>query len=242
MHTQAVNLISFFVNGSGQLMRRYGINYESPIEFSLIKRQIAKRGKTKRLLRMGDDPLDFISPDIVITPYDLIGKSLVNVKALNKLVEVLLNVKDKHFDLDYFVQVNEEYSSYVKNMSFDFMAQAALPDPEKFVAECGTTACACGHAGLNKWFIKHNFRYDIRTNEPVLDIKPSDKRQDVNGRTTLFGFDAIEHFFGLSPQQATWLFLSQGATYSKRNHVIARIQMLIKEIESCKIYQEMLKD
>jgi len=60
---------------------------------------------------------------------------------------------------------------------------------------CGTTACAVGHACLNPVFQKQGLRFGLRHGNPIYDEYDS--------------WYAVERFFGLSERQATYLFYDE---------------------------------
>ena len=151
---------------------------------------------------------------VLITDNDLDGDGGVNYVAIERLIKILENVPEKHFDLNQWyksvnVIINKLTTHPYKKGS----------DYKNVVTECNTAACACGYAGLDKWFRKKGFSFDPVGYAGAISFVSNDDPSDIDT-----GFTAVERFFGLSDVQAKWLFLpSKG--YTKPQHVIDRLKL-----------------
>lgn len=87
--------------------------------------------------------------------------------------------------------------------------------------ECGFTACAVGHACLDRRFVDQGLKFD-EFSTPVIQVQ-------VRGAwsTWLEDFDAAAYFFDISVEEATRLFSIERGIYETPEHVITRIEDLI---------------
>jgi hypothetical protein len=99
-------------------------------------------------------------------------------------------------------------------------------DMKVLVSECGTTACACGYAGLTLAFIKKGFQYNSINHDITYTTEDN----------IFFAWEAVKKFFDLSSDMAEWLFLYD--TYfdafknehdPKPSDVLRRVEFLIEE-------------
>lgn len=68
------------------------------------------------------------------------------------------------------------------------------------VVKCGTTACACGYAAFDEYFISHGFVYESDL------VNVSYTHPGESGPVRLLGWNAIEQFFELQQDEAQFLF------------------------------------
>lgn len=149
----------------------------------------------------------------------------MNVEALNQMVRVLENVASNQilratFDL-------ESWSNEMWSESTIKILTAPIPVAEQMF-ECGTTACACGHAGLDPWFNQRGFKWDVlKSFGRTAHLSCFDK----NGNQ-LIGWHAVQEFFELGERQAEHLFSQEayneeGIYQVTPEDVIARIRILL---------------
>lgn len=85
--------------------------------------------------------------------------------------------------------------------------------------QCGTRACAAGHAALDPWFRRRGLKL-VKLNDPRATHEPS-----YEGKT---GFDALALFFDLDAEAADEIFMTHDVGNSRRD-VARRIRRLIRE-------------
>lgn len=85
---------------------------------------------------------------------------------------------------------------------------------------CGTVACAVGHAGLNPWFRSQGFKTNIQKGD--VEYFQGDS---WNGRHS---WQAIQEFFQISEKEALYLFARQSYLLANEPKLIAkRIRLFI---------------
>jgi hypothetical protein len=134
------------------------------------------------------------------------------IARLETLIEILKNVKSKNFDLNSWAN------------SPDLMKTKKV---KKEIKEgvCGTTACACGHAGLYKPFRELGFK--LKVYEGGADIVYKTPEGDV-----LVELDAAAAFFKLTDDEAYRLFDPCHYPIARKSkyYVIKRIETQIKKM------------
>lgn len=138
----------------------------------------------------------------------------INVEALKQMIRVLRTVQQNEnqrakFHLDAW--------TYAKGGAVNISALK----PETLA--CGTTACACGFAGIDPWFNEQGFYLKPYQGFSGQRFEPAYKGRE--------GWEAVEEFFGLSKKQATKLF-SVSCYWCDEitpQDVINRIESLLKE-------------
>lgn len=152
----------------------------------------------------------------------------MNTEALRQLTRILQRVQQdsalfKSFHLDFW------FDNTRSNRN-DFKELFARPiEPEKRIyipAACGTTACACGYAGLDPWFTSRGFHlvWDerMRNGNGAANIV-----YHTNGQT-LTGWHAIKAMFGLDSITIQELFTEGFYPLPvEPRHVIDRIQLVL---------------
>lgn len=128
----------------------------------------------------------------------------MNIEALLRTADILEQVRDDAFNL---------YSFVGRNYKEDKFAEAISTERTILVPHnCGCTACATGYAGLDPWFVERGFETTLSG-----DIYYKNKGQE--------GWEAVYAFYGLSYQQAHYLFDSDSyASLTDRAPVIARLR------------------
>lgn len=125
------------------------------------------------------------------------------------LIEVAEDEDDEECDPD--VLISAKVDRVIANLSEDNLLQS--------IPECGTTACACGYAGLDLRFRSQGFRTDVAFGDVTYEEK--------------FGWNAITHFFEISEEIANNLFMTN--FYSSYNNgpaaVANRIRILLDQGE-----------
>lgn len=127
----------------------------------------------------------------------------MNKEALLKLAEILesKDVLEENFDLTAwmndknkvlgigatFGEDSPAFQAIVRTLKTRFRNDRRMEVPHN----CGMTCCACGWAGLNRWFISRGFKTTHTGN--------------VSYRGML-GWDAVTEFFGLDNDDAEYLF------------------------------------
>ncbi len=95
----------------------------------------------------------------------------MNTKRLLKLADILDTIERKKFDISYFTNGNN-------------------------INECGSTACALGHAGYDKSFRRAGFKTNALSDRVTYKV----------GNETLENFHAAACFFDIDYFDATILF------------------------------------
>lgn len=135
-------------------------------------------------------------------------------------------------------------------------------DPQHFnlntwaTSECGTTACAIGHAALDPAFQADGFtlqaywapffgRKGYRYSKTLADVRFSRARgPDVPMYAGQKGWPAVQIFFGLTEKQAEWLFYIGSYPQPLEQTpagVAARIRELIAQADVPKMEPEIVK-
>jgi hypothetical protein len=95
---------------------------------------------------------------------------------------------------------------------------------------CNTVVCACGLAALHPWFNKRGFTAQLGPIESdgVRAIVPSLRGM---GQSFVFpdGWAPVERFFGLTEDQAQWLFSAASYARGNRLDVARRIEGFINQ-------------
>lgn len=137
-----------------------------------------------------------------------------NKEALERLILVLDGVECLNFNLVSFFDAKEDGG--LENQTGQPQALGSVPD-------CGYTACAVGHAGMDKWFISRGLETDPRTG--AIYFWPVDMSFGIAG------WNAVKTFFGLSDVQSLYLFSPDYYRYEEwrdTHAVVKRIQDFIK--------------
>lgn len=158
----------------------------------------------------------------------------MNVEALHQMIRVLTEVENDpkllpSFNLNYW-NADPFDSNWTK--SLDDLDAGQLSSLS-IVADCGTSACACGFAALDPWFRDKGFRF-------VRDSRGSEIRFYPDLTKDLYYADwaAVREFFNLNNYESRRLFSTM--QYKDREteriipagiirplHVIKRIEQLI---------------
>jgi len=152
-----------------------------------------------------------------------------HMNRLANLVKLLESINPDNFNLSHWVGiVSPSTGEVVSHSSFKaFNTMDINPNKELIQFPCGTTACACGHAGLDPWFRKQGL-----FTTPAMMYK-----QVVHGNddpAVYAGWTAIEKFFGLDHRVAETLFSSFEYPKEERNQVscvIARIKNTFPQLQ-----------
>lgn len=137
----------------------------------------------------------------------------MNTEALKQMIRVLEEVqaneeKRKHFDLSHWLVTG------LTQIAAEVLAGAPM--------ECGTVACACGHAALDPWFQQHGFSIIRGRIGPIPSFG------------ALRGWPAVQEFFDLGNGQAYDLFSPTSYQDDEEGDEIAGIdvtpQMVIDRI------------
>jgi hypothetical protein len=116
----------------------------------------------------------------------------MHIERLTKLAELMETIqkdmnKVAHFDL----------GNWIGRYSISNKVYAILRDENshKFttdlIVECGTTACACGYAGMDPWFREQGLKLD---QDACMSYK------------NFIGWSAVQFFFDISEDHAEFLF------------------------------------
>lgn len=174
--------------------------YESGQVYYAIEDTIAKRNRLKKFKQ-----------DALLRVADLLeGKGPYKNKG----------VKPENFDMGVFARTASPNEEYIQ-LNPKSEAAKTLGDTYVPVKQCGFAACACGHAGLDKWFRQRGFKVELS----VID---GNYYQELTYKGEI-GFEAAQAFFGLSEQEAEHLFMDRNAkTQNTRSAVAARIREFVK--------------
>lgn len=123
----------------------------------------------------------------------------MNIEALEQLVRVLNEVQSdtrtaQSFCLDEWF---DRVSSKVTGNGITLREQFEQADQDKVSIitiphACGTTACACGYAGLDPWFRERGFT--------------TNADGSLGGHNNMFGWAAVKEFFQITHADACFLF------------------------------------
>ena len=158
----------------------------------------------------------------------------MNIEAMKQMVRVLSTVRDtpllaQKFNLSDWLErkFDNDNNSYTTNTAKAF---AEVKDDKDFILiphNCGTSACACGYAGLDAWFRAQNFKTDKNGNIYFGEFD---------------SWDAVHEFFDINEETAANLF--SGDSYiseededdeeSSYENLVAKVtpQMVIDRIEA----------
>lgn len=155
----------------------------------------------------------------------------MNIEAMNQLIRVLTNVQNTPelaiaFNLDDWMSTytKEDYNELTEKYGGDFADDSKrIMIPHK----CGATACAVGYAGLDPWFRARGLSTSI--DGDVKYVLPGENEDDDGAYD---GFDAAAEFFGISADNAFYLF--SDVSYADRSatgpdQVITRIKQMIED-------------
>lgn len=127
----------------------------------------------------------------------------MNIERMQQMIRVLKQVRAntklaEHFSLSSWICLESGFVTY--DSLFGTMQQAIREhkDPLDVVVECGTTACACGFAGMDPWFREQGFKFDF----------VNDRRGTIYFHQAS-GWEAVTSFFGLSYEEAAQLFYQE---------------------------------
>lgn len=141
----------------------------------------------------------------------------INVEALKQMIRVLREVQDDEELRDRF-DLESWFSGEAVEDGTDWKDGRLVP-------ACGTTACACGFAGLDPWFNAQGFELRA-TKDKVLHttiahtIAYKDKTH----------WEAVRAFFGVRQYDAEMLFGEESYRDGARPiDVIQRIESFLKE-------------
>lgn len=174
--------------------------YESGQVYDVIEETIEKRNKLKNF-----------KADALIRVADLLeGKGPYKNKG----------VKPENFDMAVFARSASPGDEYIQ-VNANSEAAKALGKTYVPVKECGFAACACGHAGLDKWFRQRGFMIELSNIYGTY-------YQDLTYKGHA-GFDAAQEFFGLTVQEAEHLFMDRRTkAQNTRGAVASRIREFVK--------------
>lgn len=119
----------------------------------------------------------------------------MNIEAFEQLIRVLEEVKAKYpesFSLSNWVETELSYDSQLSDVA-DENPDTPLTE---LVVSCGTTACACGWAGMDKWFLDKGFRFNLSDGDMLFDTEQGEE----------YGWGAVSKFFDISHDMADYLF------------------------------------
>lgn len=129
----------------------------------------------------------------------------INITALKKLVEVLKR---------------KTLPTGIKNFKMGEWFEL-LPVSNGKHSYCGTAACAVGCAASSKWF--RNRGLSLRKHEKVGIFQTIFE----DGEEIHADWSAVEEFFGLSDEQANYLFGQTSYKQGKKSDVIRRVERFI---------------
>lgn len=163
----------------------------------------------------------------------------INVEALKQLVRVLNDIQSDTRKVQSFSLVGwlgNDYISrpYDERRALDLRAEFDQADVHEASLtlvphECGTTACACGYAGLDRWFRDAGFQ---TSHNGWVEFKEH------------FGWDAVKKFFRLNQADASYLFDAKSYIddfdEDNKNHlfgispqdVVDRLEATIRRVEA----------
>lgn len=124
----------------------------------------------------------------------------MNTEALRQMIRVLEAVKanELKFDLSEWISENEAVEVVRKVGSAETFIDAA-----KAHYECGTSACACGFAASDEWFIKQGFRwikepaYEDTAEHLYLGYHDPKVVTDADASFEHIGWSALRKFFDM---------------------------------------------
>lgn len=154
----------------------------------------------------------------------------MNIERMQQLVRVLERVSNNEqlknsFNLGSWLGVNydTERARTVNYYALSKQVEEA-DDPTMLVPECGTTACACGFAGLDPWFRSQGFKLEIDGGGPSIVYTLIGDNEELED---MYSWLAIRKFFDISAHLAYRLFEEQrneNEVYVTVDHVIARVK------------------
>ena len=114
---------------------------------------------------------------------------------------------------------------YIERLEQVIRVLEELPREKKFNLRtfmiCGTTACACGWAGVDPWFRRRGFK--------------TEKYHSYHGSTPYYvsyrkfsGMDAVREFFGIDFETSIHLFISGAHQDNSKRAVIRRLKGFLK--------------
>jgi|GEM_PF-5166409 len=141
--------------------------------------------------------------------------------------------------LEEFSKERKKLSIPVKNFdlsSFGYVPVEAIANKKVKELKCGSSACALGTAALHPWFISKGLKWSsaYKYDEEELRFKC------ITGVTPIdvefqgyVNFDAATMFFGITKNQADYLFDPANYPHSHRSprYVASRIRSLVKKIQ-----------
>jgi hypothetical protein len=144
---------------------------------------------------------------------------------LLKLAEVLENFSKERKKLSVPVE-------YFDLDSFGYIPLAAARNKKVKELKCGSSACALGTAALHPWFISKGLRWVSAYSaiDDGLDNEVTPIDVEFQGYSN---FDAAQKFFGITKNQAEYLFDPGNYPRSHKSprYVASRIRSLVKKIE-----------
>lgn len=143
-------------------------------------------------------------------------KPALNVERLRELYAMLIGLPTGQFDLNVWRR------SVVKT-GVSLLSTTKVTDRQLLENECGAVACAIGWACAYPPFKAEGLRFKIGRNLGL----PSFKK----GRSFQSSFRGVEKFFGLSSDEALWLFAPESYYRLDRTakHVCARVLELLAQ-------------
>lgn len=132
----------------------------------------------------------------------------MNTEALRQMIRVLEAVKanELQFDLSSWISDNAQAEVVRKVGSAE-----TFIDATKAHVECGTSACACGFAASDEWFIKQGFRW-IKEAAPedaehiYLTYRDPTVVTDTDAPFEYIGWSALYKFFDMSAGDVAEIF------------------------------------
>ena len=163
----------------------------------------------------------YVPANMPVSTSNLDGTVKVNLRAINRLIDILRTVNPKAFDLTAWYGNSYQVASIMGREVMNVYKKDNI-DRKIIVASCGTTACACGYAGLDVWFRKQGFRFGTPGNNWRDSMNTNILFKSPHSDVIYEGFEAVQEFFGLTSIQALHLFYNEPG-YRTVDHVIDRL-------------------
>lgn len=152
----------------------------------------------------------------------------MNVEALQQMIRVLEQVENDpklstSFNLDNWTEnaASPKWTNALSNIA-EGNADASL----QVVADCGTSACACGFAALDPWFRQRGLRFELDGHDSEIHL------YDKDGEFLFHGWWAIKSFFAISMRTAEHLFSSRQYEAGAQDPALILPRMVIERIQA----------